>query len=60
MTFWLRSVHMLWGLFMLISGSANFLVTFQVLASTAVAVPGLVLLAVFSYSVSTHTSPTPG
>ena len=59
MSFWSRSVHMLCGLFMLISGSATFLVTFHVLASTAVAVPGLVLPAVFSYSVLTQTSPTP-
>ena len=44
---------------MLISGSATFLVTFQELTSTAVAVPGLVLPAVFSYSVSIQTSPTP-
>src|SRR5437667_6527462 len=51
---------MLWGLFRLTSGRPNFLVTCHVLASTAVTVPGLVLVAVFSYSASTHTSPTPG
>ena len=43
MTFWSRSVHMLWGLFMLISGSATLLVTFHVFTSMAIAVPGLVL-----------------
>src|SRR5436309_11797915 len=51
---------MLWGLFRLTSGRPNFLVTCHVLASTAVTVPGLVLVAVFSYCASTHTSPTPG
>src|SRR5215213_3209408 len=59
MIFWSRSVHMLWALLKSSVGSANFFVTFQVAASTAVAVPGLVLWAVFSYSVSTQTSPTP-
>src|SRR5262245_65829152 len=59
MSFWFLSVHMLCGLFMLISGSATFLLTFHVLASTAVAVPGLDLPAVISYSRLTHTSPTP-
>src|SRR4029450_4185938 len=51
---------MLCGLFRLTSGRPNFLVTSHVLASMAVTVPGLVLVAVFSYSASTHTSPTPG
>src|SRR6266496_3501906 len=59
MSFWSILVHMLWGLFMLISGSATFLVIFQELASTAVTVPGFDLPAVFSYSVSIQTSPTP-
>ena len=40
-------------------GRATFFVTFQLDASTAVAVPGFVLSAVFSYSVSIQTSPTP-
>src|SRR5215510_3433875 len=51
---------MLCGLFRFTSGRANFLVTCHVAASTAVTVPGLVLVAVFSYCASTHTSPTPG
>src|SRR6266498_1460824 len=59
MSFCLISVHMLWGLFMLMLGSATFLVIFQELASTAVTVPGFDLPAVFSYCVSTQTSPTP-
>src|SRR5215212_10150595 len=59
MSFWSRSVHMLWALLKSSVGRANFFVTFQVAATTAVAVPGLVLWAVFSYSVSTQTSPTP-
>src|SRR5215208_3874273 len=59
MSFWSRSVHMLWALLKSSFGRANFFVTFQLAASTAVAVPGFVLWAVFSYSVSTQTSPTP-
>src|SRR5215211_1652694 len=59
MSFWSRSVHMLWALLKSSCGRATFFVTFQLVASTAVAVPGLVLWAVFSYSVSTQTSPTP-
>src|SRR6267142_525954 len=51
---------MLWGLFRLTSGRPNFLVPSHDLASMAVTVPGLVLVAVFSYCASTHTSPTPG
>ena len=57
---WSLSVHMLWGLFMLIPGRATFFDTVQFSTLTAVAVPGLVLPAVFSNWVSTHTSPTPG
>src|SRR5215204_1080564 len=59
MSFWSRSVHMLWALLKSSWGRATFFVTFQLAASTAVAVPGFVLWAVFSYSVSTQTSPTP-
>src|ERR1041385_2057144 len=57
---WFLSVHMLWGLFMFCSGNATFFETCHVVALTAVAVPGLYLLAVISNCVSTHTSPTPG
>src|SRR3954471_4168951 len=60
MTFWSLSVHMLCGLFMSTCGSAAFFDTDQCSTSTAVAVPGLNLPAVFSNCVSTHTSPTPG
>src|SRR5262245_56932470 len=54
------SVHMLWGLFISISGSATLRVMLQSDASILVAVPGLDLEAVVSNSVSTHTEPTPG
>src|SRR6266498_2854165 len=59
MSFWSRSVHRLWGLSKSSFGRANFFVTFQVAASTAVAVPGFVLCAVFSNWVSIQTSPIP-
>src|SRR5215469_5808453 len=59
MMLWSRLAHMLCGLFQLMDGSATFLVTCQLAASTAVAVPGFVLCAVSSNSVSTQTSPTP-
>src|SRR3954466_2142298 len=51
---------MLWGLSIETPGSAAFFDTVQFSTSTAVAVPGLNLPAVFSNCVSTHTSPTPG
>src|SRR5258705_10546089 len=51
---------MLWGLFILMSGRENFLVTCQVLVSTAVEAPGLAFSLYSSIWVSTHTSPTPG
>ncbi len=54
------SVHMLCGLFMLTPGRATLRSTFQELTSTFVAVPDLVLPAVFSIWVSIQTSPTPG
>ncbi len=54
------SVHILWGLFMLISGSETFLLTLHVVPLIAVAVPGLVLPAVFSNCVSIQISPTAG
>src|SRR5262245_10455402 len=57
--FWSTSLHILCGLFMLMSGSATFLVIFHEAASTAVAVPGFDLPAVVSYCVSIQTSPTP-
>jgi hypothetical protein len=60
MSVWLRSVHMLCGLFMLICGSATLRVTCHVEASSRDAVPGFSLPAVRSNCVSTHTSPTPG
>ena len=60
MSFWSLSVHMLCGLFMLSSGRAAFFVTAQFSTSMAVAVPGLVFVAVCSNWVSTQTSPTPG
>src|SRR5690348_115074 len=55
-----RSVHMLCGLFMLISGRATFRSTVHLVTSTLVDVPDFVLPAVFSIWVSTQTSPTPG
>src|SRR5258705_1181310 len=51
---------MLWGLFILMSGRENFLVTCHVLVSTAVEAPGLAFSLYSSIWVSTHTSPTPG
>src|SRR5262249_819551 len=59
MTLWSRLAHMLCGLFQLMDGSATFLVTCQPAVFTAVAVPGFVLWAVSSNSVSIQTSPTP-
>ena len=44
---WSLLAHMLWGLFILMSGKATFLVTVQLVVSTTVAVPGFVLLPVF-------------
>src|SRR6185436_4771771 len=50
---------MLWGLFMLSWGKETLLMTFQVLVSTSIAVPGFFFPSVFSYWASTQTSPMP-
>src|SRR5882757_5519355 len=60
MTFSARSVHMLCGLFISMSGAAIFRSIFQVCAFISVAAPDLSLPAYFSIWVSNQTWPIPG